>query len=86
MHAVADVTHAGREHRAMTERPDHATAESTFRQLLRSNGMPEPDEVAYWRDAIVFGWRDSKAIVVVDLDEADLDEMALATGPDVQLL
>ena len=68
----------------MTERPDHATAERTFRDLLRTSGMPEPDEVAYWRDAIVFGWHDSKAIVVVDLDEAHLDDLMLAAGePDV---
>ena len=70
----------------MTERPDHATAEQTFRQLLRSNGMAEPDEVAYWRDAIVFGWHESKAIVVVDLDEVDVDELLLASGPDVPML
>jgi hypothetical protein len=61
----------------MTTRPDHATAERTFRELLRTNGMPQPDEVAHWRDAVLFGWHDSRAIVVVDLDEVDLEELEL---------
>jgi hypothetical protein len=53
----------------MTERPDPDTAERAFRDLLRTNGLPEPDEVAHWQDAIVFGWRATKAIIVIDLDE-----------------
>jgi hypothetical protein len=59
----------------MTERPDHDTAERAFRELLRRNGLPDPDEVARWRDALVFGWRETKAIVVVDLDEFDPDDV-----------
>lgn len=55
----------------MPTRPDHATAERRFRALLADQGLPQPDEVAHWRDALVFGWRDTKAIVVVDLDEVD---------------
>ena len=31
--------------------------------------MPQPDEIAHWRDCVVFGWRETKAIVVIDLDE-----------------
>ena len=53
----------------MTFRPDHETVERTFRDLLDSQGMPQPDEIARWRDCVVFGWRDTKAIVVIDLDE-----------------
>ncbi len=64
----------------MTElpsRPDHASVERTFRALLTDHGMPEPDEVAHWRDCVLFGWSDTKAIVVVDLDEvADLEDFA----------
>jgi hypothetical protein len=60
-------------------RPDHETAERTFRALLAEHGLPEPDEVAHWRDALVFGWHDTKAIVVVDLDEHPWD----AEGPDL---
>ncbi len=52
-------------------RPDHATVERTFRALLTDHGLPEPDEVAHWRDSVVFGWSETKAIVVVDLDEVD---------------
>jgi hypothetical protein len=61
----------------MPERPDHATAERSFRDLLRRQGLPEPDEVARWRDCLVFGWNDTKAIVVVDLDEYEADDDAL---------
>ena len=57
----------------MTDRPDHDTVERSFRDLLAREGMPPPDEVAHWRDCLVFGWRDTKAIVVVDLDEYDPD-------------
>jgi hypothetical protein len=62
----------------MPERPDHATAERTFRDLLQRNGLAPPDEVAHWRDAIVFGWYDSRAVVVLDLDESADD----APGPE----
>ena len=53
----------------MPDRPDHATVERTFRELLETQDMPQPDEVAHWRDCVVFGWRETKAIVVIDLDE-----------------
>ena len=53
----------------MTDRPDHDTVERTFRALLDTQGMPQPDEIARWRDCVVFGWRETKAIVVIDLDE-----------------
>ena len=53
----------------MTDRPDHDTVERTFRDLLDRQGMPQPDETAHWRDCVVFGWRETKAIVVIDLDE-----------------
>ena len=53
----------------MTDRPDHDTVERTFRALLDRQGLPQPDEIARWRDCVVFGWRETKAIVVVDLDE-----------------
>ncbi len=52
-------------------RPDHATVERTFRALLADHGLPEPDEIAHWRDSVLFGWSDTKAIIVIDLDEVD---------------
>lgn len=65
----------------MPERPDHATAERSFRDLLRRQGLPEPDEVARWRDCLVFGWNDTKAIIVVDLDEYDPDDVDFSLEP-----
>ena len=66
-------------------RPDHATVERTFRALLNDHGLPEPDEVAHWRDSVVFGWSETKAIVVIDLDEVDdlasLDPTACFSAP-----
>ena len=59
----------------MTDRPDHETAERTFRALLDTQGLPQPDEVAHWQDVLVFGWRDTKAIVVVDLEEVGCDAL-----------
>lgn len=64
----------------MTTRPDHATVELRFRELLASHALPEPDEVAHWRDAVLFGWRDTKALVIVELDE--LDELEDLEGLD----
>lgn len=53
----------------MSRRTDHATAEHRFRALLERSDLPEPDEVAHFRDSIVFCWHDSRAVVVVDLDD-----------------
>ena len=64
----------------MSDRPDHDTVERTFRDLLDSQGMPPPDEVAHWRDCVVFGWRETKAIVVVDLDEFEHPGSSLDPG------
>ncbi len=55
----------------MPHRIDHTTAERQFRALLERHDLPQPDEVAYWRDALVLGWHETKAVVVIDLDEAD---------------
>ena len=60
----------------MTDRPDHATVERTFRDVLEIQGMPQPDEVSHWRDSVVFGWRETKAIVVIDLDDEAVLELA----------
>ena len=66
----------------MATRTDHHTAEQRFRALLGAERLPQPDEVSYWRDAVVLGWRAPKAVVVLDLDEVDdldgFDTAALA--------
>ena len=64
----------------MPTRPDHATVERTFRALLAEHDLPAPDEVAHWRDVLVFGWHDTKAIVVVDLDD-DVELLDEVLGP-----
>ena len=64
-------------HTAHVPRPDHATVERTFRSLLADNGLLEPDEVAFRRHCIVFGWSQTKTIVV------DLDEVENLVVPDV---
>lgn len=40
-----------------------------MRELLSSEGMPQPDEVEYRDRSLAFLWHESKAAVVIDLDE-----------------
>ena len=57
-----------------------------MRQLLDSAGLPAPDDVGHLSRAVVFIWYDTKAFVLVDLDEMPdagdpldgLDVLALA--------
>jgi len=58
----------------MTDRPDHATVERTFRALLETQGMPQPDEIAHWRDCVVFGWRDAFGSVSIRPQSGLLDD------------
>lgn len=46
-------------------------AEHRLRELLRSEGMPQPDEVEYGYTCVRFYFHESKTCVVVDLDEDD---------------
>jgi len=48
-------------------------AEHRMRELLRTEGLPQPDEVEYGEACVRFLFHDSKACVVVDLDESDTD-------------
>ena len=43
-------------------------AEHRLRELLRSQGLPQPDEVEYGHACVRFLFHDSKTCVVVDLD------------------
>ena len=47
----------------------HADLEDEFCDLLESAGLPQPDEIGHFRRAVAFLWYDSKAFVLVDLDE-----------------
>ena len=46
-------------------------AEHRLRELLRSEGLPQPDEVEYGESCVRFLFHESKACVVVDFDESD---------------
>ncbi|MGI8411634.1 MAG: hypothetical protein ACR2LV_02925 [Solirubrobacteraceae bacterium] len=45
-------------------------AERGLRELLEHNGLPQPDEIEYGYTCIRFLWHQTKAVVVVDIDEA----------------
>ena len=44
-------------------------AERRMRELLESNGLPQPDEVEYGFTCIRLLWREPKLAVVIDIDE-----------------
>ena len=52
--------------------PTHAEAEQRMRELLRDNGLPEPDSVRYDAAEVAFFWHESKTVVVVELDADDV--------------
>jgi hypothetical protein len=45
-------------------------AEHHFRQLLHRGGLPQPDAVEYHETEVLFLWHESKAAVVVELEDA----------------
>ena len=47
---------------------EHAAAERAFRELLPEAGLPQPDEVEYREESVVFLWHETKLAVIVDLD------------------
>jgi len=47
----------------------HRLAEASFRRLITSAGLDQPDEVDYDPDSLIFRWAGPKVAVVVDLDE-----------------
>ena len=40
-----------------------------MRELLESEGLPAPDDVAHVSRAVIFLWYETKAFVLVDLEE-----------------
>jgi hypothetical protein len=69
----------------MTKPSRQAQVEEQFRALLASSDLPEPDDTARLERALIFLWYDSKAFVLIDLDEMPADADPLA-GFDVDLL
>jgi hypothetical protein len=53
-------------------------AEHRLRELLRAEGMPQPDEVEYGHTCVRFLFHESKTCVVIDLDS---DEGESCSGP-----
>jgi hypothetical protein len=52
---------------------EHEAAERAFRELLPEAGLPQPDEVEYRDESVVFLWHETKLAVIVDLDGTDAD-------------
>jgi hypothetical protein len=46
----------------------HQAAEASFRKLIASAGLDQPDAVDYEDDALVFRWSGPRVAVIVDLD------------------
>ena len=58
----------------MTTLKEFQAAETGLRTLLENAGMPEPDEIEYRETSIVALWHESKAAIVVDLEEGPEEE------------
>jgi hypothetical protein len=54
----------------MTDVARAIEAEHHFRQLLHRGGLPQPDAVEYHETEVLFLWHESKAAVVVELEDA----------------
>jgi len=53
----------------MSTLKDKIAAEFKIRQLLRNEGVPQPDEVEYGCACIRLLWNESKVCLVVDLEK-----------------
>jgi len=69
----------------MTISPRNQLVEDRMRQLLDETGLPQPDDIAHLTRAVIFLWYDTKAFVLVDLDEMPDDDDPL-DGLDVMQL
>ena len=56
-----------------------------MRELLAAAGLPAPDDVAHVSRAVIFVWYETKAFVLVDLEEIPDDDDPL-DGLDVTRL
>jgi hypothetical protein len=61
----------------MSSLKDKIAAEVKVRQLIESEGLPDPDEVEYGHACIRLLWNESKVCLIVDLEDqpnpADVD-------------
>ena len=49
--------------------PRHRAAESRLRRLLTDSELPQPDDVEYTRESVIFLWQGPKVAVFIDLDD-----------------
>lgn len=56
--------------------PDHQTTERRMRELLASEGLPQPDDVTYEGDYVVMRWREQKLVVEIDLREESVRRLS----------
>ena len=70
------------DHLGMAKLAQKIECEERMRKLLHDNGLPEPDGVEYGYTCVRFFFAESKACVVVDIDNSDddatLEDLALA--------
>jgi hypothetical protein len=62
---------------------EHEAAEQAFRELLPEAGLPQPDEVEYRDESVVFLWHETKLAVIVDLDGTGAVDLEEAAGGDL---
>jgi hypothetical protein len=55
-----------------------------LRELLRSEGLPQPDEVEYGYTCVRFIFHETQTCVVIDLDEYDSDSGWPGPGVDAE--
>jgi hypothetical protein len=53
---------------AMAPRARKLEAEKRMRDLLESDGLPQPDAIEYGEECIRLFFNDSKLVVIVELD------------------
>jgi len=54
----------------MFARARHRAAEARFLSLVEEASLPRPDRVEYGPESVTFYWEESRAAVIVDLDDA----------------
>ena len=62
----------------------HRDAETRFLSLVEDADLPRPDRIEYGPGTVTFYWEDSKAAVVVDLDDAESTDVIDAPGTSAQ--
>jgi hypothetical protein len=62
----------------------HEQLEQEFLDMVGAAGIPAPDETARLQRALIFLWYDTKAFVLIDLDEMPEDDPF--AGFDVEML